>query len=85
LAEGSEFELPVPVSKLSDDSIMLEVATARRVAAIARGGLINRESEIVGHLIWKDRRLEVRDGCRHPAKTLLVVKTELPCSLFAII
>jgi hypothetical protein len=28
LAEGSEFELPVPVSKLSDDSIVLEFATA---------------------------------------------------------
>ena len=26
--EGSEFELPVPVSKLSDDSIVLEFATA---------------------------------------------------------
>ena len=27
IAEGSEFKLPVPVSKLSDDSIMLEFAT----------------------------------------------------------
>jgi hypothetical protein len=36
LAEGSEFELPLPVSKLSDDSIMLEFATARRIALIAR-------------------------------------------------
>ena len=36
MAEGSEFELPVPVSKLSDDSIMLEFATARRIALIAR-------------------------------------------------
>jgi hypothetical protein len=33
--EGSEFELPVPVSKLSD-GIMLEFATARRIALIAR-------------------------------------------------
>jgi hypothetical protein len=36
VAEGSEFELPVPVSKLSNDSIMLEFATARRIALIAR-------------------------------------------------
>ena len=36
LAEGSEFEPPVPVSELSDDSIMLEFATARRIALIAR-------------------------------------------------
>jgi len=28
LVEQSEFELPVPVSKLSDDSIVLEFATA---------------------------------------------------------
>jgi hypothetical protein len=31
-----KFELPVPVSKLSDDSIMLEFAAARRIALIAR-------------------------------------------------
>jgi imidazolonepropionase-like amidohydrolase len=31
MREGSEFELPVPVSKLSDDSIMLEFAAARRI------------------------------------------------------
>ena len=36
MAEGSEFELPVPVVKLSDDGIMLEFATARRIALIAR-------------------------------------------------
>jgi hypothetical protein len=35
VAEGSEFELPVPVSKLSDDSIMLEFAAARRIALIS--------------------------------------------------
>jgi hypothetical protein len=35
LAEGSEFELPVPVCKLSDDSILLEFSTARRIASIA--------------------------------------------------
>jgi hypothetical protein len=34
VAEGSEFEPPVPVSKLSDDSIMLEFA-ARGIALIA--------------------------------------------------
>jgi hypothetical protein len=34
--ERSEFELPVPVSKLSDDSIMLEFAAARRIALVAR-------------------------------------------------
>ena len=34
--ERSEFELPVPVSKLSDDGILLEFATARRTALIAR-------------------------------------------------
>jgi hypothetical protein len=42
LAERSEFELPVPVSKLSDDSIMLEFATVRRVAALG-DALISRE------------------------------------------
>ena len=31
MAERSEFELPVPVSKLPDDSIMLSFATSRRV------------------------------------------------------
>ena len=36
MAEGSEFELPVPVSKLSDDGFMLEFATGRRIALIAR-------------------------------------------------
>ena len=36
MVEGSEFELPVPVSKLSDDSILLEFSTARRIALIAR-------------------------------------------------
>ena len=36
LAEGSEFELPVPVSKLSDDGTMREFATSRRIALIAR-------------------------------------------------
>ena len=40
--ERSEFELPVPVSKLSDDSIMLEFATVRRVAALG-DALISRE------------------------------------------
>jgi hypothetical protein len=35
LAEGSEFELPVPVSKPSDDSIKLEFAAARRIALVA--------------------------------------------------
>ena len=32
VAELGEFELPVPVSKLSDDSIMLSFATSRRTA-----------------------------------------------------
>jgi hypothetical protein len=32
MVEGGEFELAVPISKLSDDSIMLEFATARRIA-----------------------------------------------------
>jgi hypothetical protein len=36
MVERSEFELPVPVSKLSDDSILLEFSTARRIALIAR-------------------------------------------------
>jgi hypothetical protein len=36
MVEGSEFEPPVPVSRLSDDSIMLEFATARGIALIAR-------------------------------------------------
>jgi hypothetical protein len=34
LPEGSEFELPVPVSKLSEDSIKLEFAAARRIALV---------------------------------------------------
>ena len=36
LAERSEFELPVPVSKLSDDSIELELATTRGIALMPR-------------------------------------------------
>ena len=36
MAEGSEFELSVPVAKLSDDGIMLEFATAKRIALIAQ-------------------------------------------------
>jgi hypothetical protein len=36
MAEGSEFELSVPVSKLPDDSTMLEIATARRLALRAQ-------------------------------------------------
>jgi len=52
VAEQSEFELPVPVSKLSDDSIMLEFATARRIALIARrlpmrSALLSRRSKEV--------------------------------------
>ena len=39
LAERSEFELPVPVSKLSDDSIMLSFATSRRVVKRSHPGL----------------------------------------------
>jgi hypothetical protein len=35
MVEGSEFEPAVPVYKLSDDSIMLQFATARRIALIA--------------------------------------------------
>jgi hypothetical protein len=36
MAEESEFELPVTVSKLSDDGIVLEFATAGRIALIAQ-------------------------------------------------
>jgi len=36
VAERSEFELPVPVSKLSDDCIELELATTRRGAAVKK-------------------------------------------------
>jgi hypothetical protein len=36
MAERSEFELPFPVFKLSDDTIMLEFATVRRIA-LSRG------------------------------------------------
>ena len=43
MVERSEFELPVPVAKLSDDSIMLEFATVRRVAALG-DALISREA-----------------------------------------
>src|SRR5258708_33309378 len=39
LAEGSEFELPVPVSKLSDNSLMLSFATSRRVVKRSHPGL----------------------------------------------
>ena len=42
LAEGSEFEPAVPVYELSDDSIMLEFATARRIALIAYESPRNR-------------------------------------------
>jgi hypothetical protein len=34
--ERSEFELPVPVSKLSDDGIKLEFVAGKRIALIAR-------------------------------------------------
>jgi hypothetical protein len=34
MAEGSEFELPVPVSKPSNDGIKLEFAAARRIALV---------------------------------------------------
>ena len=40
LAERSEFELPVPVSKLPDDSIMLSFATSRRVVKRSHPGPI---------------------------------------------
>jgi hypothetical protein len=36
MVEGSEFELTVPVSKPSDNSIRLEFAAARRIALVAR-------------------------------------------------
>ena len=36
MAERSEFDLPVPVSKLSDDNIELELATTRRIALMPR-------------------------------------------------
>jgi hypothetical protein len=32
MAERTEFELPVPASKLSDDNVELEFATTRRIA-----------------------------------------------------
>jgi len=38
MAERSEFELPVPVSKLPDDSIMLSFATSRRVVKRSHPG-----------------------------------------------
>ena len=38
LAERSEFELPVPVSKLPDDSIMLSFATSRQVVKRSHPG-----------------------------------------------
>jgi hypothetical protein len=38
LLERSEFELPVPVSKLPDDSIMLSFATSRRVVKRSHPG-----------------------------------------------
>jgi hypothetical protein len=36
MVERSEFELPVPVSKPSDDSIELELATTRGIALMPR-------------------------------------------------
>jgi hypothetical protein len=36
MVERGGFELAVPVSKLSDDGIMLEFATARRIALVAQ-------------------------------------------------
>ena len=38
-AERSEFELPVPLSKLSDNSLMLSFATSRRVVKRSHPGL----------------------------------------------
>jgi hypothetical protein len=39
LAERSEFELPVPLSKLSDNNLMLSFATSRRVVKRSHPGL----------------------------------------------
>ena len=39
MGERSEFELPVPVSKLSDKSLMLSFATSRRVVKRSHPGL----------------------------------------------
>jgi hypothetical protein len=61
--EGSEFELPVPVSKLSDDGIMLEFATARRT--VNTGVKVHRriavkihqpEEDGCGVWFWKGER-----------------------------
>jgi hypothetical protein len=38
-SERSEFELPVPLSKLSDNSLMLSFATSRRVVKRSHPGL----------------------------------------------
>jgi hypothetical protein len=38
VAERSEFELPVPLSKLPDDSTMLSFATSRRVVQRSHSG-----------------------------------------------
>ena len=56
MAEGSEFKLRVPVSKLSDDSIMLEFVTVIRVTAMARKLQCRAWRARVEGVPWRSRK-----------------------------
>ena len=60
MAEGDEFELPVTVFKLSDDNIILEFTTARRMI-VCGPGTVTFSSDLVPpeNLIRDDARLGV--------------------------
>jgi hypothetical protein len=54
VAGGSEFELPVPLSKLSDDSIKVEFTAARRIAPYLGS--------------WPERQLDRQSLVEHRAR-----------------
>jgi hypothetical protein len=56
MAEGSEFKLRVPLSKLSDDSIILEFVTVIRVAAMARKLQCRAWRPRVEGVPWRSRK-----------------------------
>jgi len=60
LAEGSEFEPAVPVYKLSDDSIMFEFATPRRIALLAYESPQNRPRGLAASCPYR----KLRKRCR---------------------
>jgi hypothetical protein len=68
MVEGSEFELSVPVSKLPDDSTMLEIATARRLALRAQTTSCRRYSAF-DERISPMRDIRIPPGEPRPTRT----------------